>query len=115
MLTLVHPPRGGNGGSPPSRRKGIPSASLSLTPDEARAVRVAARNIARQHFGTIAKLAAALGVDPGGLTKKRRPSAGLAVALARVSGMTVDAVLGWTRPAIVQTQLAPLPGKDGAS
>jgi len=107
MLRLVHPPPGGNGSPAPARRKGRPSPALSLTPDEARAVRAAAHNIARSHFGTLRKLAAALGVLPNTLTRKdKRPSPGLAVALARVSGLSVDVVLG-------RSGLASLPG--GAS
>jgi len=57
-------------------------------------VRAAARNIART-YGSLRKLAAALGVEPKTLTRRDKiPSAALAVALARVSGLSVDAVLG---------------------
>ncbi len=107
MLRLAHPAPRGQGTDPPKRRRGVPSPALSLTHDEACAVRAAARNIARTQYGTLRKLAAALGIDPGILTQKRRPSAGLAVALARVSGMTVDAVLG-------RTPLAAVPSPGGA-
>lgn len=112
MLRLAHPAPRGQGTDPPVRRHRRPSPALSLTHDEACAVRAAARNIARQHYGTLAALAAVLGVVPGILTRKRRPSAGLAVALARVSGMTVDAVLGRTGLAVVQAPSAP---KGGAA
>src|SRR5271169_744710 len=95
MLRLAHPAPRGQGTDPPVRRKGRPSPALSLTLEEARAVRAAARGLARQHFGTLRKLANALGIDPGILTQKKRPGAGLAVALARISGLSVDAVLGW--------------------
>ena len=81
-LTLVHPARDGQ--DPPKRRKGLPAPALSLTHDEACAVRAAARNIART-YGSLRKLAAALGVNPTSLTRKDAPSAGLAVALARAS------------------------------
>jgi hypothetical protein len=107
MLTLVQPAPEGQD-PPKRRRRGIPSPALSLTHDEACAVRAAARNIARAQYGSLAKLARALGITPGILTRSQRPSAGLAVALARVSGMTVDAVLGRTKLAV-----APSPG--GAS
>ncbi len=111
MLTLVHPAPGGQATGLPKRRKGLPSPALSLTIDEARAVRASARNIARARFGTLAKLAAALGIAPGILTRKRPPGAGLAVALARVSGMTVDAVLGWPGLSVVPAAPpAPLAG-----
>jgi hypothetical protein len=102
MLRLAHPAPRGQGTDPPKRRRGIPSPALSLTADEARAVRAAARNIART-YGSLRKLAVALGVNPTSLTRKETPSAGLAVALARVSKMSVDAVLGWKK-------LAALPG-----
>ena len=105
MSTLLRIVGQGQGTDPPKRRKGIPSPSLSLTHDEARAVRAAARNIART-YGSLRKLAAALGVCPDILTKRRRPSAGLAVALARVSHVSVETVLGWTPLAAV-----PSPGK----
>jgi hypothetical protein len=67
----------GQGTDPPKRRKGHPSPALSLTTEEARAVRASARNIARQHFGTLTKLASALGVDPRILTRRKHPSPGL--------------------------------------
>jgi hypothetical protein len=102
MLRLAHPAPRGQGTDPPKRRKGFPAPSLSLTPEEARAVRVAASNIART-FGGLGKLAAALGVSRNALSRKRRPSAGLAVALARVSSLSVDAVLG-------RVKLASVPG-----
>jgi hypothetical protein len=107
MLRIVHPAPRGQGTDPPKRRKGMPSPALSLTEEEARAVRAAARNLART-YGSLRKLAAALGVTPTSLTRKRAPSAGLAVALARVSKMSVDAVLGWT-------PLAAVPSPGGAS
>jgi len=72
-------------------------------------VRAAARNIART-FGSLRKLAAVLGVCPTILSRKAPPCAGLAVALARVSGMTVDAVLGRTGLAVVQASPAPRGG-----
>jgi len=72
-LTLPHATRsrhaearpsapGGNATGPSQRRRGIPAPSLSLTHDEGCAVRAAARNIARTHYGTLGKLAAALGI-----------------------------------------------------
>jgi hypothetical protein len=100
MLRLAHPAPSGQGTDPPKRRKGYPAPALSLTADEARAVRAAARNIART-YGSLRKLAAALGVNPNALTAKKGPGPGLAIALARVSGMSVDAVLGWKALAAV--------------
>lgn len=90
MLTLVHPAREGQ--DPPKRRRGIPAPSLSLTADEARHLRAAIRNIAGAHGG-LTRLAAKLGINPGILTRKRRPSAGLAVAVARELRLSVDALL----------------------
>ena len=85
----------GQGTDPPKRRRGVPSPALMLTDTEARAVRAAIANVART-FGSKRKLAAALGVDAGSLSKTtHRPGPALAIALARVSGMSVDAVLGW--------------------
>src|SRR5271170_909202 len=108
MSTLLRLVGQGQGTDPPKRRKGHPSPALSLTAEEARAVRAAARNIARTRYGTLRKLAAALGVAPSSLTSKRGVGPALAVALARVSKMSVDAVLGWKPLAVV-----PSPG--GAS
>lgn len=92
MLRLVHPPPAGQGSGAPTRRRGGPAPSLSLTPDEARAVRTAIRGAART-FGSLRKLAAAIGVGPAVLTKKTRPDPGLALAVARVAGLSLDAML----------------------
>ena len=93
----------GQGTDPPKRRRGFPAPSLSLTDDEARALRASIRNVARTHFGTLRKLAEALGVDPNILSsKRRRPSAGLAIALARLTGLSVDSVLGRDGLAVVK-------------
>jgi len=94
MLRLVHPPPGGNGTDPPApRRKGTRAPSLMLTPEEARHLRAAIRNIARA-YGSLACLAAVIGVRPEVLAHKRRhPSAALALAVARAGGVTMEAVL----------------------
>ncbi len=105
MLRLAHPAPAGQGTDPPKLRKGYPSPSLRLTDIEARACRAAVANVART-FGSKRKLAAALGINPGILSNKGRPHPGLAVALARLSGMSVDAVLGRVALAAV-----PSPGK----
>ena len=109
MLTLVHPP--GEGQDPPKRRRGTPSPSLSLTAEEARHLRASIRNVARVHFGPLAALARALGVPPGTLTRKRHPSAALAVALWRLTGIPVEVLLSGKLAAV--PALAPVPG--GAS
>ena len=49
------------------------------------------RNIAARH-GSLTQLAARLGVNPAILTRQRRPSAGLAVALARELRLSLDAI-----------------------
>jgi hypothetical protein len=98
---------------PPRRPRGIPSPALSLTPEEVRHLRTSIRNIARRHFGTIAALARALKVNAGVLTRKRRQSPALAVALWRLTGISVEDMLsGKLAPA---PALAPLPSKDGAA
>ena len=106
MLTLVHPPPGGNGGRPPTRRRGVPAPSLSLTAEEARHLRAATRNIARARYGTLRKLADALGIVPSILTRKRHPSPALAVALWRLTGVPVEELL--------RGKLAPVPEPVGA-
>src|SRR5262249_49540165 len=77
---------------PPKRKRG-PAAALSLTAEEARHLRAATRNIARTH-GSLRRLASVLGVGPNTLSRTNRlPSAGLAVALARLHGLSIDALL----------------------
>src|SRR5436305_1258046 len=93
MLTLVHPaPKGQD--PPVRRRKCAHSPLLSLTPDEARHLRASIRNVARA-YGSLACLAAVLGVNASALTRKHKhPSPGLALAVARAAGMTLEAVIG---------------------
>jgi hypothetical protein len=90
MLRLVHPDGGGN--TPARRRRHAPSPALSLTADEARHLRTAIRGIARS-FGSLTKLAAAIGVPLGTLAKRRHQSAGLALAVARVAKVSLDVML----------------------
>jgi hypothetical protein len=66
---------------------------LRLTDEEARHLRATIRNVARM-YGSLSCLAEVLGVHPGVLTHRRRPSPGLALAVARAAGMTFDAVVG---------------------
>jgi hypothetical protein len=113
MLVLVHPPRGGNGGDPPTRRKGFPARSLSLSPDEARHLRAACRNVART-FGSLTKLGRALGIEPAILTRKKHPSPGLAVALWRLTGTPMDVLLHGPLAAVPSVAKPSAP-KDGAS
>jgi hypothetical protein len=96
MLRIVHPPRGGNGGDPPARRRSR-STGLSLTSDEARHFRAAAKNTARA-YGGLRCLADAMRVAFTSLRhatygSRRRPSAGLALALARAAGVSVESIL----------------------
>jgi hypothetical protein len=113
MLKIVHPQRGGQGADPPTRRKRSRAPSLFLTPDEARHLRAATRNIARVRFGSLTKLAAALGVNPQILTRKRAPTPGLAVALWRLTGTTVEELL---RPQLVAAPSpTPAPKEGGAA
>jgi hypothetical protein len=88
MLRLVHPDDGSN---TPSRRHHHPSASLFLTADEARHVHAAIRGASRT-YGSMAKLARVLGVKPNTLTAKH-PSAAIAIAVARLTGLSLDSML----------------------
>jgi hypothetical protein len=112
MLRLL--PQPGEGQDPPRHRRGVPAASLSLTQDEARHLRASIRNVARQHYGTLSKLAAALGVKPNTLTDRRHPCPGLAIAVARVTGIPVEALLSG-KLAAVPSPAQPDAPKDGAS
>jgi hypothetical protein len=44
-------------------------------------------------LGGLGKLAAAIGVKPSTLSNKSRPSPGLALAVSRVAGVSLDAML----------------------
>jgi hypothetical protein len=98
MLRQVHPPpRGGQTTDPPQRRKGARSASLFLTPDEARHTRAAARAAARAYGGADV-LAAVLGVPIRKVREATRPngrpmSGTFAIRLAKVAGLSVEAVI----------------------
>jgi hypothetical protein len=90
MLTLVHPARPGQD---PPKRKGATAPSLKLTEEEEQHVRAAIRAVAPGHGG-LTRLAARLGVEPSTLRRKLSP--GLAVALARVLHLSLDALLSGT-------------------
>jgi hypothetical protein len=92
MLRLVHPAPAGNDGPRPPRRRGTRASSLSLTEDEARHVRAAIRGAART-YGSLAALARVIGVWSEVLTKKSVPHPGLVFAVARIAGLSVDAML----------------------
>jgi hypothetical protein len=74
------------------KRRGRTDA-LSLTREEARHLRAAIRGIARTRYGTIAAMGRALGVSPYILTRRKHPSAALAVAVWRLTGITLDKLL----------------------
>jgi hypothetical protein len=99
QLVTDGPPR-------PPRRARRPGPSLSLTDDEARHLRASIRNLARARYGTLRKLAAALAVNEAILTRKRRPSPALAVAVWRLTGIPVEALLA--------PKLAAVPPPGGA-
>ncbi len=107
MPRLLHVVGQDQGTDPPGRRKRSRAPSLFLTPDEARHLRASIKNIARARYGTQRKLAAALGVDPNVLSRKRRPSAALAVALWRLTGTPVEELLSG--------KLAAVPATGGAA
>jgi hypothetical protein len=112
MLRLL--PQPGEGQDPPKRRRGIPSPLLSLSADEVRHLRAAIRNIART-YGSLAALARTLGVKAGVLTSKTRPHPGLAVALWRLTGVSVEAMLSGKLAGLPAPALAPEPAPRGAS
>jgi hypothetical protein len=86
LRLVTDPPR------PPGRR-GCPSPALFLTAEETRHLRAAIRGLVKTRYASIAALARELGIDPRILTRRRRPSAGLAVAVWRVSGIPLDVLL----------------------
>jgi hypothetical protein len=91
MLRQVHPPpKAGQGTDPPRRRKGSHSAALSLTATEAHHVTTAIRGAARV-LGGLNRLARTIGVAPNAM--RRRPSPALALAVSRVAGLSLDAML----------------------
>ena len=97
MLRLVHPAPEGQG---PRTRKGRKSAALLLSREESIHLRAALRNLARA-FGTWDCLADALGFSTPTLhnaASSRSPKASPALALrvAKVSGMSVEAILSGT-------------------
>jgi hypothetical protein len=102
-LALVPPP----GAAPSARRRGRSSA-LSLTDDEVRHLRAAIRGLARTRYASLAALARAVGVAPAILTRRKRPSPGLAVALARTTGVPVEVLLSG-KLAVVPSPVPPGP------
>ena|SRR6185437_15941255 len=89
MLRLVHPDGGDN---VPSRRHHTQSPQLSLTSEETRHLRTAIRGLAKT-FGSVQALADAIGVKPGTLVPSRQLSAGIALAISRVTKVSVDVLL----------------------
>jgi hypothetical protein len=85
----------------------------ALTPEEQECVRVALR-VLRVRFGTFVKVAQAMGTRERNVTKwaspKGRPGAGVALAVARLAGVRVDAVLTGTFP---EPGACPLCGRTG--
>lgn len=100
MLRLVKTSTKDQGGGPPRRRR---SSGLSLTPDEARHLRVALRNI-RWAYGSWACVSEVMGVEMETLTKfvsrKSHGSPGIALRAAQAAGMHVEALLSGTLTAV---------------
>lgn len=96
MIRLVHPAPAGPVTRP---SKGRRSAVLSLTPEETRHLRASIRNVSRA-YGGVDVLAGVVGVPAStlhqALNKRRHPSAGLALRVARAAGMSMEAVIGPT-------------------
>jgi hypothetical protein len=99
MLMLVHPAREGQGTDPPKRRRGTRPAAFRLTAEESRHARAALKNAART-FGGYPALATAIGVPVATLHRangKHRPFSGtLAIRLAKVAKVSVEAMLSGT-------------------
>lgn len=95
MPRVAHPATGGQAVDPPEAR--TRSSALRLTPEEARAVKVAIRKVAAARGGYIA-LAVRIGIPPSTLYHAARPgsrpSPGLAIRLAAVAGVPVEVLLG---------------------
>jgi DNA-binding phage protein len=93
MLRIVHPAPAGKDTRLPKKRR---SAALCLTPEEAQHLRVAIRNVARA-YGGMAVLAEVIGAPVAtlhnSLNKRRRPSATMALRVAKAAGMSVESVL----------------------
>ena len=95
MLRLVHPAPAGQGLRAPKGRRFSPC--FSLTPDERRHLRTALHNL-RRAFGTWDCLADAMGVKINAISRASREknpmgSPALALRVARVGGMSMEAVL----------------------
>jgi hypothetical protein len=107
-LRLLPPP----GEGPPGRRKGGPTCpAFRLTSDEVRHLSAAVRAVA-QSYGGKAGLARVLGCNPGTLNPGRRhPDAGLAVALWRLTGLSLDVIL---RGKLAAVPTPPRPPPDAA-
>jgi DNA-binding XRE family transcriptional regulator len=93
MLRLVEAPKEGQEKRSSKKPR---STALSLTPQESNRLRAAIRTLRRSHGG-YAALAAVVGVEHETLSdiaKRKSPgSFGVAVLLARVAGITLEALL----------------------
>ena len=101
MLRLVHPAPEGQGPDTPKRRR---SSSLRLTADEVRHLAASLQNL-RRAFGTWACLADAMGVrvkliELAARHRNPKGSPALALRAAKVSGMSVEAILAGTLTAM---------------
>ena len=86
-LHVVGPP----GEKPP--RAPHRAHALSLTDEEARHLRAAIRGLARTRYANLVAIGRELGVHPQILGRKRRPSAALAIAIWRLTGIPLDVLL----------------------
>ena len=98
MLRLVHPAPEGQGTDPPKRRRG-PAPALSITPEERRHLRTAVKNTARA-YGGMAVLVTATGLPLNTLRSiaygQGTGSVALARVIAKVAGVSIEAVLSGT-------------------
>ena len=89
MIRITHSREVGN---MPSRRSSLTTPALILTEAETRHARLAIQGVMRA-FGGARALARAVGVKPRALSKRSRPGPGLVIAVARIAGISLDAML----------------------
>lgn len=97
MLRIVHPAPAGQGTDPPAIRKKKRHKIPPLTPEESGRLRSAIRNLYKQFGSSWSCIAAVLNVSGAGLQDiargRTRGSAAVALRVARVSGISVEALL----------------------
>src|SRR5262249_50068105 len=99
---------------PSAGRRGCPSPALSLTKEEAQHTS-AGRSVARQDAVRQPRRArAGVGIHRAVLTRTRQPSASLAVAVWRLTGIPLDVLLRGGLSVVPASLAAALPERDPA-